>query len=314
VAAFLVLLLGVFVVVAAQRESNSAADALRFVSLDGRFSISLPDQSSVTILTIPTPFGYARGNRHEWRTETGAFHVGYADVFQPTNDPKAVKQFFDGVTDQFRKFAEANDGKIVMVKMITLDKYSGIEQRADFFAGSIIQRTYLVSERIYETVVAMKHTQLESAVAVLDSFKLLSDPEITEAALKAPPGPLPQTPEAPRAGSDAGDEGLHGPVKSVRTQIQYVSETQWTKTLPRFSITTYNEKGNRLREESYDFKNNLVQIMVYGYLDDSRVSASKFIQREYDTVPLVRRGLSSSKEMDPRYQHRFEYKYDEKSV
>jgi len=159
----------------------------------------------------------------------------------------------------------------------------------------------------------IKHTQHESAVEVLDTFKLLSDPEITEAALKAAPGPLPQTPEAPRAGSDAGDEGLRGPVKSVRTEIQYLSKTEWTKTLPRFSITTYNEKGNQLREESYDFKNNLVQITVFGYLDGGRVSASKFIRREYDTLPLVRRGvLSSNKEMDPRYQHRFEYKYDEK--
>lgn len=83
--------------------------------------------------------------------------------------------------------------------------------------------------------------------------------------------------------------------------------------LPRFSITTYNEKGNKLREQSYDFKNNLSQIRVYGYLDGDRVSASKFIQREYNDLPSVRRGvLSSNKEMDPRYQHRFEYKYDEK--
>jgi len=55
VAAFVVLLFGVFVGVAAQRESRSAAGALRFVSLEGRFSISLPDQSSITKLTIPTP-------------------------------------------------------------------------------------------------------------------------------------------------------------------------------------------------------------------------------------------------------------------
>lgn len=312
VAAFVVLLSGVFVEVVAQRESRSAP---RFVSVEGRFSISLPDKSSFTTLIIPTPFGNARGNWYEWQTKEATFGVGYADSFQPINDPEAVKQFFDGATERFRKLVEAKDGKIAVVKKITLDKYSGIEQRAELFAGSFIQRTYLVSQRIYETNVAVKYSQGASAVEVLDTFKLLSDPEITEEALKAGPGPLPQTPEAPRAGSDAGDEGLRGPVKSVRTEIQYLSETEWTKTLPRFSITTYNEKGNQLREESYDFKNNLVQITVFGYLDGGRVSASKSIQREYDAVLPVRRGIgaiSSNKEMDPRYQHRFEYKYDEK--
>lgn len=315
VAALLVLLFGVFVGVAAQRESRSAAGAPRFVSLEGRFSISLPNESSLTRLTIPTPVGHAFGNWYEWRTKEATFGVGYADSIEPIDDPKAIKQFFEGVTERLRKFVAANDGKIVVDKKIMLGKYSGVEQRADLLRGSTIQRTYLVSRRIYETVIVVKNSQREyesTAVGVLNSFKLLSDPEITEEALKAGPGPLPQTPEAPRAGSDAGDEGLLGPVKSVRTEIQYLRETQWTKTLPRFSITTYNERGNKLREESYDFKNNLVQVMVYGYLDGGRVSASKFIRREYDTVPLVRRGLSSSKEMDPRYQHRFEYKYDEK--
>ena len=177
------------------------------------------------------------------------FGVGYADSVEPIDDPKAIEQFFEGVTERLRKFVEANDGKIVVDKKITLDKYSGVEQRADLLRGLTIQRTYLVSRRIYETVIVVKNSQREyesTAVGVLNSFKLLSDSEITEEALKAGPGPLPQKPETPRAGSDAGDEGLRGPVKSVRTEIQYLSETQWTKTLPRFSITTYNEKGNKL--------------------------------------------------------------------
>jgi hypothetical protein len=317
VAAFVVLLFGVFIEVAAQRESRSAAGAPRFVSLEGRFSISLPNESSLTRLTIPTPVGHAFGNWYEWRTKEATFAVGYADSFEPIDDPKAIKQVFEGVTERLRKFVEANDGKIVVDKKIMLDKYSGVEQRADLLRGSTIQRTYLVSRRIYETVIVVKNSQREyesTAVGVLNSFKLLSDSEITEEALKAGPGPLPQTPEAPRAGSDVGDEGLRGPVKSIRTENRYRSETPSTKMLPRFSITTYNEKGNKLREESYDFKNNLSQITVYGYLDGYRVSASKSIEREYDNLPPVRRGvtLSSNKEMDPRYQHRFEYKYDEK--
>ena len=152
---------------------------------------------------------------------------------------------------------------------------------------------------------------MRAAIGVLDSFKLLTDPEITEEALKAGPSPLPQTPEAPRAGSDADDEGLRGPVKSVRTEIQYLSETVLTKSGTKTRLTTYKKNRNKLRTESYDFKNNLSLIEVYGYLDGSRVSASKFIQREY-SPPFVTTGLRSNRDPDRRYDHRFEFKYDEK--
>lgn len=286
----------------------------RFVSLEGRFSISLPDRSSFKKATIPTPFGDARGDLYEWKTQEGTFAVGYVDSFQPINDPEAIRQFFDGATERFRRLAVANGGDMAAVKKITLDKHPGIEQRVDLSGGAIIRRMYLVTRRIYELYVVVKDSQRESestAVGVLDSFKLLTDSEITEEALKAGPGPLPQTPEAPRAGSDAADDGLRGPVKSVHTEIQYPSETPLTQWGMRTSLTTYNKNGNKLRTESYDFKNNLELIEVYGYLDGSRVSASKFIQREY-SLPVGTTRLPSNKKKDPRYQLRFEFKYDEK--
>jgi hypothetical protein len=249
----------------------------------------------------------AYGNLYEWQIKEMTYGVGYADTLQPINQPEVVKQLFDSVTESFTKLAMANNGNVARVKQITLDNHLGIEQRADFSKSSFIQRTYLVSRRIYQTVVVMTNSKRDesNAIKVLDSFKLLSDPEITEEALKVGPGPLPQTPEAPRAGSDAGDENLRGPVKSVRTKIQYPSAGT------RYSLTTYNEKGNKLRTESYDLKNNLELITVYGYLDGSRVSAFKFIQREY-SPPFVTTGRRSNRDGDPRYQWRFEFKYDEK--
>jgi hypothetical protein len=315
----LIIAISIAILSPAQRESRSAGGTPRFVSLEGRFSISLPDGSDFrkhTQLIIPTPSGDAYGHLFEWQTKEGTFSTGYADTFQPLKDPEAIKQFFDGATERFRRLAAANGGKIAVVKKITLDNHPGIEQRGDLSGGSIIERVYLVSRRIYETVVVVKNSQrdMSTAVGVLDSFKLLSDPEITEAALKAEPGPLPQTPEAPRAGSDTDDEGLRGPVKSVRTEIQYLSETPLTRMggRTRSSLTTYNEKGNKLRTESYDFKNNLFRIEVYGYLDGSRVSASKIILREYDSAIGVGGGGRSNKNPDPRYNQRFEFKYDEK--
>jgi hypothetical protein len=298
--------------------SHSAIEAKRFVSLEGRFSISLPDRPGSRRLAIPIPFGSAHGDLYQWSTNEGTFGIGYADSTRSLDDPETAKKFFDETTASFHKLAVANGGNIAVVKKITLDKYPGIEQRADLFTGSVIQRMYLVSRRVYETTVVIKNSQREhekTAMAVLDSFKLLSDPEITEEALKAGPGPLPQTPEAPRAGSDANDEGLRGRVKSVRTEIQYVTESPFTKTADRVSFTTYNEKGNKLITESYDFRNNLSTIRVFGYLDGARVSAHKFIQRDYS--PPVGRGgdgpSPSNRKKDPRYDQKFEFKYDDKN-
>lgn len=292
---------------------TSAIGMSGFVSLEGRFSISLPDRFVFQKLIIPTPLGDAYGNQFEWQTKEGTFTIGYADTIQPLKDPEAIKQFFDGATERFGRLAVANGGKIADVKKITLDDHFGIEQRGDLFGGSIIERVYLVSRRIYETVVVVKNSQrdMSTAVGVLDSFRLLSDPEITEEALKAGPGPLPQTPEAPRAGSDADDEGLRGPVKSVHTEIQYLSETILTKAGTKSTLTTYNKNRNKVRKESYDFKNNLFLIEVYGYLDGSRVSAFKFIEREY-SPPFGTTRLRSNKKSDPRYHDRFEFKYDDK--
>jgi hypothetical protein len=298
-------------------ESRSAIDAERFVSLEGRFSISLPNRAAPRKLAIATPFGNAFGDVYEWHTKAGSFGIGYADAYRALDDPEAAKKFFDGATERFHKLAAANGGNITVVKKITLDKFPGIEQRADLFTGSVIQRLYLVSRRVYETSVMVKTDQREhesAAIGVLDSFRLLTDAEITEAARKDGPGPLPQKPEASRVGSDAEDEGLRGPVKSVRTDIQYLVKTPFTEMGTRSSLTTYNEKGNKLTTESYDFKNNLNQITVYGYLDGARVSAFKFIDREYSPPVAIGGGggRPSEKKLDPRYQWRFEYKYDEK--
>ena len=291
--------------------------APRFVSLEGRFSVALPDPSNPRRVMMWTPFGDAAARQFEWKTKEAGFGVAYADIHRPVQQPEAVKQFFDQAAENFTQRALANGGNTTATKNLTLDERPGIEQRADLPNGSIIRRLYLVSRRIYEMTVVLKKDQRKhesAAFGVLDSFKLLNDREITEEALKVGPGPLPQTPEAPRAGTDADDEGLHGPVKTVRIEIKYLTETPFTRSGTRSSITTYNEKRNRVRKESFDFKNNLDLITVYGYVDGRRVSASKYIEREYG--PPVGTGgggpRPSNRKKDPRYDLRFEYKYDEK--
>src|ERR1044072_9276614 len=102
-----IVLLSFFILVAA----TSAIGMSRFVSLEGRFSISLPDRFSLQKLIIPTPLGDAHGKQFEWQTKEGAFGVGYADTFQPIK-PEAVKQFFDEAAERFRQLAGARADNI----------------------------------------------------------------------------------------------------------------------------------------------------------------------------------------------------------
>jgi len=313
----LVLIAALTIAILSPATAQSSATT-RFVSLEGRFAIALPDRADVRRMNMPTPFGYAHGHQHEWETKEGSFGVGYADTFQRVSKPEDVKKFFDAAAERFRNVAAANGFKIGEPKKITLDERPGIEQRADLPAATVIRRLFLVSRRVYETAVVLKNNQRKSegaAIGVLDSFRLLTDREITEEALKAGPGPLPQTPEIPRAGSDADDENLRGRVKSVHTEIQYLTDTPLARMGMRSWLETYNQTGNLLRKETYDTRNNLDLITVYGYVDGTRVAAFKFIDREYGP-PLASGGAAgpaiSDRKMDPRYQQRFVFKYDEK--
>jgi hypothetical protein len=257
----------------------------------------------------------------QWDTKEGTYGIGYADVGQDLEDPDTAKQFFDSAAERFNKLAAANNGSVKTAKQITLDKHPGIEQRVDLFTGSVVQRTYLVSSRIYEMVVVVNNNQREYenvAVGVLDSFKVLTDAEITlrraEEAAKAEPSPLPQTPVASRDGSDATDEGLRGCVRTVLTESQYLSATASVRGRKRDSFDTYNEQGNKLRTESYDYQGNVDRITVYGFIDGNRVAVSRTIQRDYNPPPGIASPAPAgqSKRRDPRYDNRFQFKYDEK--
>jgi hypothetical protein len=174
-------------------------------------------------------------------------------------------------------------------------------------------------------VAVIKNSQRESesvAVGALDSFKLLSDAEVTQRRLekvaKAEPSPLPQQPVAPRNGSDASDEGLRGRVKSVLTESQDLSGTKSTQGRKRDSFTTYNEHGNILRAEWYDDTGIVDHITVYGFIDGSRVAVSRWIPLE-SPQSLTGGGIAIPPgwtppidKSDPRYQDRYEFKYDEK--
>lgn len=306
----LIIAITISVLAPPQREAPSVAGAQTFVSTFGRFSIVLPNPTRFGPLTIPTPLGDARGQLFQWETREATFGVAFGDAALPLDGPVATRQFFDGATERFNKVASANNGNIAAVKPITLDKYAGIEQRVDLFTGRVIQRTYIASRRVYEIVAVMNNNQRihESvALGVLDSFKVLSEDEVktkqAEETARAQPTPLPQTPVAPRAGSDATDQGLHGNVKSVRIDSPSDGER---------ILHVYNTHGNLIRSDWYDDKGNLSTIKLYGYINGGRVSKISSTNRETDSLEVKVSPPPGTEEPDPRFQYRCEYKYDDK--
>ena len=77
----------------------------------------------------------------------------------------------------------------------------------------------------------------------------------------------------------------------------------------------YNERGNLTRRESYDYKGNLSEITVYGYLDGARVADWNTIPRDYNP-PLIMIASppgEAKPKYDPRYKTKYAYRYDDKN-
>lgn len=300
----------------------SVVGAGTFVSLQGRFSLALPQQPhAFRGLSIATPVGNATGDSYEWRMKEGAFTAGYVDAGQPLDDPETSKLAFASVRESLEKSVRSSGGNLVSEKQIKLNKVQGRELRVEFFAGLVIYRVYLVSRRLYQVAAMLKSDQQVYegiAMNVLDSFQLLNDDEVAtvlkEQAAKAQPSPLPQEPVVPRIGSDAQDEGLRGRVKTVFTESKDLSGTWSVQTRKPNSMDYYNDRGNLTKRESYDYKGNLSEVTGYGYLDEARVSNRESIRHEYNPPPMLIGPPAGgvTPKYDPRYSYKFTFKYDEK--
>ena len=184
----------------------------------------------------------------------------------------------------------------------------------------MITRMYFVSRRLYQNVAFVRTEQRVYegvVVSVLDSFKLLTEAEVAsrikEQAAKAEPRTLPQEPVAPKVASDRDDRGLRGHVKTVFTESQHPADSGAPKPRQPQAMDYYNQGGNRTRGEFYDYKGNLGDITVYGYLDGARVSNFKHLRHEYNPPPMM---ISSAPgevkpKYDPRYATKYTYQYDD---
>ena len=299
----------------------SVVGAGTFVSLEGRFTIALPQgMHGFRPLVFNTAAGRASGNAYDWKMKEGTFIAGYVDAPQAVDAPEASKQVFESIRSGMDSWVRSQNGKLVAQKQFDLDGHPAFEIKLELPAGITWQRYYLISRRIYEVNLALKTEQgpyEASALKVLDSFRVLSEAEVAAAlktkAAEAEPSPLPQEPVVSRIGSDAADDGLLGKVRTVFQEDEDLSGTWSAQGRKPVAMEYYNERGNLTKREFYDYKGNLSEIMVYGYLDGARVASRKSIEREYNPPPMViasTPGATKSKS-DQRYSNKFTFQYDD---
>jgi hypothetical protein len=295
---------------------NGSEEAQTFVSLQGRFTISLPEQvSAYSAISASVPEGRIEGDSFSWRTSGGHFEVSYIDL--PSG--LATKAVFDRSRDN--KLMLNRKAKLAGESNISLAGNEGRETKFETPDGIQIVRAYLVGSRLYEASVELTNSlkpKEAAAVRVLDSLKLLSQAEVDAArrkeAAEAAASSLPQGNAAPRLKSDAEDEGLKGKVKTVFRESQDLSGTWAVGGRKPSAMDYYDEKGQLTKHEAYDYKGNLFQVALYGYVDGERVRSDKTIRHEYDPPPMMMptpAGEAKPK-YDPRYSYKFRYRYDDK--
>lgn len=300
-----------------QSQRNVAGET--FASLQGRFTISLPKQvSAYSGIGINLSEGRVEGDSFSWETAEGDFQVSYMDLPAAL----ATKAVFDRGRDN--KLLLNRKARLAGERDISLAGNAGREIRFEMPEGIQISRVYLVGKRLYEASVALPNSlkpKEEAALRVLDSLRLLSQAEVAAARKKesdeVTPNPLPQDGPAPKLKSDAEDELLKGKVKTVFVETQDLSGTRDVGGRKPSAMDYFDEKGHFTRRESYDYKGNIFQVAVYGYVDGERVRSDKTIRHEYDPPPMMVAPSAAGESKpapprDPRYSTRYRYKYDDK--
>lgn len=291
-----------------------------FTSLEGRFTIALPQQiSGFSGNPIDTPKGKVNaGDSYSWRLDGAQYEVGYIDKSKTPQASTDNKTLMLALTDGLVSMAAARQGKVLSNVEITASGLPAREVRVEFPQMYIIGRVVAAGDRSYQlSAVTRKDPQaLAEAVKALDSFRVLTTSEV-EAAMRrkldeATPAPLPQGPVAARPSTDAQDEGLKGKVKTVFTESEDLSGTWSVQERKPSSMEHYDERGNLTKRISYDYKGNPSDVTVYGYIDGERASLRKSISHEYNPPAMAVASSSGEAKRDPRYSYTFKFKYDER--
>ncbi len=290
-----------------------------FVSLDGRFSLAFPQQTQGFAALSPKQLGTnATGMQFTWKFQEGDAIVMFVDF--PETDLKGTEEELQKVSANLSAAVLKTfpQGKAADTKFFKLGEVPASQTSFEFGENKFgVQQLYLVKNRLYRALSIFQNAENEKFLnQAFDSFKLISQTEVDAELQKKfeamKPSALPQEPVAARETTDAQDENLKGKVKKVVEDSEDLSGTWSVQGRKPSSVTYFNEKGNYIERDSYDYKGNPFEITVYGYIDGKRVSNSKTTSYEYDPPPMMipkSKTEEPVKKADPRYEYSFEHKY-----
>jgi hypothetical protein len=154
---------------------------------------------------------------------------------------------------------------------------------------------------------------IEESLKLFNSVKYFSVKETVEKRMEmATQKSLPQSPTIKLTQTDAAHNNLKGLVKSVRLEAEDVPTLVGTGVRRITSDETYDKEGNLLKSFWFQDAGYPTSVRIYGFVGGSRVSDSEKI--DYDTtLSIMAAGQGNVKlpPPDPRYEDRYEYKYDD---
>lgn len=288
-----------------------------FSSTEAGFSVALPKQLG--------GFSGITGIEYKWRLKEGFYVVGIVDKeAEIENSAKFEEETLQILEKTFLNFAReyfATKADIIKgeKKPFEYQGHKGIEVRTELTNSVCIIRVFWIKNRAYKVGVLLAEGQENfegEAQKVFDSLKVFAKDNIDEKIRKKieenTPKPLPQTPVVETVKSDAEDENLKGKVESVTQESQFTKGDKAGNPKQKDFEDFYNEAGNLIKKVSYDDTNGYpFQITVYGYINQSRVSNSSFIQYENSLSGIVVEESSAiTKKRDLRYDYKYVNKYD----
>jgi hypothetical protein len=293
------------------KSSDGNKKQAEFISVEGEFTIALPEQT-IGSRSVPPIEGKTKGGKQFfWETPQGYFTAGFVELYSAENGKSVIQSTSADLIEQVL----SDGGKLISKKEILFKGNSGLELIMRLKnAVIVIGRHYVVSKRIYTITSGWREGEDGAQqIKVLDSFKLIDGKNALYKKIdENTPQALPQSPVSNKLKSDAQDNNLKGKVKKVIEEREELAEDGSVKIKRVSLIEDYDEKGNWLRRVYFDSQGNPYSIAVYGYIEGMRVSNSKYIEYDYDPpaprAPPKPAG-EAPKPSDPRYQGGYEYKY-----
>ena len=289
----------------------------KFVSLESRFAVALPDD--VNELTVYTPTQLklnAIASIRKWSVNEGFIQL---NTTQFLNDVP-VRKLIDRETAATKARQELASFNAKIVSENAVDTPDGYDLKFAFELSNKIKglRRYLiVGNRIYVLNATCDPNVPDAEMLikrVFNIFQALTPDEIeaerNRRIAAASPKPLPQQPTAPKATTDAADEHLKGKVRIIIEESEDFSPdaVQLGKNLD--AKVEYDENGMKTKAVYYD-KSVPTNIIIYGWLNVGRVEDENYVKNQSEDLNIITSVNPKAKKskFDSRYSRRYEYKY-----